>query len=358
MPDRPWLWIRHETRPDEQRAPLVPEDVSQLVDAGLRVTVEESPERALPLRDYVAAGAGTAPAGSWVEAPDDVYVLGLKELPDAPAALRHRHLYFGHAFKGQAGAGALLSRFTAGGGALLDLESLVDGAGRRVAAFGTWAGYAGAALAVLHHRGVLDVPLRPTTRDALDRALVASRTVGRGRDDRVSDEPTRAVVVGALGRSGRGAVAALERAGVATTCWDVAETRDLDRRALLAHDLLVNCVLATEPMPPFVTRTDAEDADRRLSVIADVTCDVGSELNVLPVNTELTTWERPVRRLAEHPPLDVIAIDNLPSLLPVESSRDFSAALSPHLLTLGTGDPVWQRALDIFHRHVGAGATG
>jgi saccharopine dehydrogenase (NAD+, L-lysine-forming) len=52
------------------------------------------------------------------------------------------------------------------------------------------------------------------------------------------------------------------------------------------------------------------------------------------------------------PPLDVTAIDNLPSLLPVESSRDYAAQLLPSLLTLGQIDSgVWGRALAEFQRH-------
>lgn len=47
------------------------------------------------------------------------------------------------------------------------------------------------------------------------------------------------------------------------------------------------------------------------------------------------------------PPLDLIAIDNLPSLLPKESSTDFSAALLPHLLDFG-GAEAWRRDLDLF----------
>jgi saccharopine dehydrogenase (NAD+, L-lysine-forming) len=39
--------------------------------------------------------------------------------------------------------------------------------------------------------------------------------------------------------------------------------------------------------------------------------------------------------------LDVIAIDNLPSLLPRESSDAFSADLLPHLLTLDAPDSAW-----------------
>ena len=60
---------------------------------------------------------------------------GLKELdPDGPD-LRHRHIMFGHAFKGQADGPALLARFARGKGTLLDLEYLTNENGRRVAAF-------------------------------------------------------------------------------------------------------------------------------------------------------------------------------------------------------------------------------
>lgn len=336
MPDMPRLWMRHESRASERRAPLVPEDAAKLVDQGVEITVEESPRRAFPLADYTAAGCRTAPAGSWPEAPADHYVLGLKELPAAPHELRHRHIYFGHAYKGQAGARELLGRFTAGGGALLDLEYLTDDAGRRLAAFGYWAGYVGAALAVLHHRGRLETPLRPTDRPGLDALLGA----GFGGT---------ALVIGALGRSGRGACDALEAAGIAPTRWDVAETRDLDRAALLGHDIVVNTVLTTRPVPPFVTPGDLDDPGRSTAVISDVTCDVTSECNVLPIYDQVTDWDRPVRRLRDGDrPADLIAIDNLPSLLPAESSRAFSAELAPQLARLSDTDPAWARALRTF----------
>ncbi|MFC5954536.1 saccharopine dehydrogenase [Streptomyces pratens] len=341
MSRMPRLWMRHEHRTSERRAPLVPEDAAQLVEQGFHVTVEESAQRAFPLDDYVAAGCRTAPAGSWTAAPADDYILGLKELPEEPSFLTHHHIFFGHAYKQQEGAGELLRRFTAGGGALLDLEYLTDDAGRRVAAFGYWAGYAGAALAVLSHRGRLRTPLRPLDRPGLD-ALLAAGATGAASDGE------RALVIGALGRCGRGACDALATAGIAPTRWDVAETRDLDHKALLSHDLLVNTVLTPCPVPPFLTPADLDDPDRRLSLITDVTCDVTSECNVLPVYDEITAWEHPVRRLRDGggpvPPVNLIAIDNLPSLLPVESSRAFSAELCPQLLRLANSDPVWTRA--------------
>ncbi|KPI27838.1 Saccharopine dehydrogenase (NAD(+), L-lysine-forming) [Actinobacteria bacterium OV320] len=240
------LWLRHEVRTTERRTPVVPDDARRLVEAGVELTVEDSPQRVFPAREYEAVGARIAPAGSWVSAPPEAVVLGLKELPDRPTQLRHRHVFFGHAYKQQPGAAQLLRRFAAGGGALLDLEYLVDDDGRRLAAFGFWAGYLGAALAVLQHRGRLTAPLLPTGKDALDETLRPA----------AGDEAFTALVVGALGRSGRGARAAFATAGAEPTCWDLAETGDLDRPALLAHDVMVNCVLATTPVPPFVREQD------------------------------------------------------------------------------------------------------
>jgi len=346
------LWMRHETRSTERRAPVVPADARRLVSHGIEVTVEASPQRVFPAEAYAEAGCAIAEPGSWPDAPPEAYVLGLKELPDEPAGLVHRHVFFGHAYKDQAGSGTLLRRFAAGGGELLDLEYLTDADGRRLAAFGYWAGYTGAALAVLHHHGRLPSPLQALSKTDLDTRLRCdvrndAAPAGTGPAGRAG-EPA-AIVIGALGRSGRGARAALATAGVSPTCWDVEETRTIDRAALLGHDVLVNAVLTTSPTPPFLTAADVADPARTLSVVADVTCDSTSEYNVLPIYRENTTWQRPVARLHDDPPLDIIAIDNLPSLLPAEASVAFSAELTPQLMTLGAADPAWKRCAAAFH---------
>jgi saccharopine dehydrogenase (NAD+, L-lysine forming) len=343
------LWMRSENRPEESRAPITPDDAGRLVRHGAELTVEESPHRVFPVTAYVAAGVSAAPAGSWVDAPGDCYIIGLKELPERPAGLRHRHIYFGHAYKGQRGSRALLSRFAAGGGMLLDLEYLTSADGRRLAAFGYWAGYAGAALAAAHHGGALAAPLRPGTQRDMDETLRQCRT-GRG---------PRALVIGALGRSGRGACDALAAAGIKPTRWDLAETRVLDREALLSHAILVNTVLSIRPALPFLTKDDFADPRRRLTVAADVSCDVGSPCNLLPVYDTPTTWQDPVRRLtAGPPPLELIAIDNLPALLPVEASTDFSAQLLPHLTELSSVTPPWQRCIAAFTQACRAAGAG
>lgn len=50
-------------------------------------------------------------------------------------------------------------------------------------------------------------------------------------------------------------------------------------------------------------------------------------------------------------PVDVIAIDHLPTLNPRESSEGFANDLLPHLLVLGKS-PVWTRAVELFHSKV------
>jgi saccharopine dehydrogenase (NAD+, L-lysine-forming) len=339
MADSLQLWLRREASVVEERVPVVPGDAAALVSGGIAVTVEESPQRAFPAQAYAAAGCRVVPAGSWPDAPPDAVVVGLKEPSAPPGPLRHRHVFFGHAYKGQAGGHSTLQRFVSGGGTLLDLEAMVDGDGRRVVAFGYWAGYAGAALAVLQHRGALDRPLRSTSRDELDARL------------RGTSGPGWALVIGARGRSGHGAMDALRTAGMPATGWDVEATRTLDHAALLGHDILVNTIVADRPGPPFLTGADLDRPDRALRTVSDVTCDVTSDANRLPVNDKVTTWSEPVRRLHEQPVLDIVAIDNLPSLLPRESSAAFSADLTPYLRGL-PDDPVWARCRARFEEAV------
>jgi saccharopine dehydrogenase (NAD+, L-lysine forming) len=347
------VWIRSESRGTERRAPVVPADVPLLLDAGFEVSVEESPQRIFPVEEYAAVGASVVGEGAWTDAPRETYVLGIKELTDEPASLRHRHIYFAHAFKGQEDARRTLERFRRGGGRLLDIEYLTGEDGKRVVAFGYWAGYVGAALGVLHLAGVLAAPLAPMDKYALDAELEQAGKAGA--------DQLLALVTGARGRSGRGAQRALMTAGIPVTRWDRKETQDLHKQALLGHDLLVNCVVTHTPTTPFVEQADLEH-ERRLRVLADVTCDVTGPTNMLPVNDEITTWQEPVRRLhdgtAEHgsAPLEVIAIDNLPSLLPREASEGFSADLTPHLLGLaeeGGPSAPWRAASRAFDEAMG-----
>lgn len=341
------LWVRAEQRLNEDRVGLTPTGARALLDAGLRVTVENSTTRAIPIDGYRDAGCEIAAENSWPNAPADAIIFGLKELPDDGTPLPHRHIMFGHAFKGQHSGKALLDRFKAGGGTLYDLEYLVDETGRRVAAFGYWAGYAGAAVTLkawaAQHHGQICGPVGayPSKDALLDELQADLNAAGATR-------PT-AIVIGALGRVGAGAADLCEAMGVEVTKWDMAETATGGPfPQILNQDLFLNCIFARPGTPVFVPET-ALDAPRKLTAIGDIACDPDSDYNPVPVYDRATTWAAPALRVADNPVLDVMAIDNLPSMLPAESSDDYAAQLLPSLLTLsdiGTG--VWARAKAVF----------
>ncbi|MEI4234348.1 saccharopine dehydrogenase [Roseovarius sp. D22-M7] len=343
------LWVRAEQRHNEDRVGLTPDGAARLIAHGIRVTVEESRNRAIPIDGYIAAGCEIAPENTWPAAPADAIIFGLKELPEDGTPLRHRHIMFGHAFKGQHAGRRLLARFRAGGGTLYDLEYLVDETGRRVAAFGYWAGFAGAAVSLMawaaQARGGICPPVeRYTGREALLDDLAAGLE---------GNAPPTAIVIGALGRVGTGAADLCEAMSVPVIRWDMAETASGGPfPEILDHDIFLNCIFARPGTPVFVPKS-ALDAPRRLTVIGDVACDPDSDYNPVPVYDAATTWAAPVRRVHDSPPMDVMAIDNLPSLLPVESSHDYADQLLPSLLTLDRLDAgVWARAAATFETHV------
>ena len=345
------LWVRAEQRAHEERVGLTPEGAAALVKAGIRVTVEASSVRAIGIDGYRAAGCEIGVENSWPDAPAEAIVFGLKELPEDGTPLRHRHIMFGHAFKGQPAGRELLKRFKAGGGTLYDLEYLVGEDGRRVAAFGYWAGYAGAAVSLKCWAAQQRVQIcGPVTRYDGKAALLdslAAEFAGLGRP--------RAIIIGALGRVGTGAADCLTAMGVAVTKWDMAETASGGPvPEVLAHEIFLNCILARPGCPVFVPASAKTDA-RALTVIGDIACDPTSDFSPIKVYDRATDWDAPALRVWDAPPLDVTAIDNLPSMLPVESSQDYAGQLLASLLTLGAlEDGVWGRAKVEFDRHVAA----
>ena len=342
------LWVRAEQRAHEERVGLTPEGAAALVKAGLRVSVEQSAARAIPIDGYARAGCEIVAENLWPSAPADAIIFGLKELPEDGTPLHHRHIMFGHAYKGQPSGQVLLKRFAAGGGVLYDLEYLVDETGRRVAAFGYWAGYAGAAVALKcwaaqQGGGIAGAVSTYPGQSAL-LADLRREFQGLGRP--------RAIIIGALGRVGTGAADLCAALDVAVTKWDMAETTAGGPfPEVLRHEIFLNCILARPGCPVFVPAS-ARTAPRQLTVIGDIACDPTSDFSPVKVYDRVTDWSAPALRVHDDPPLDVTAIDNLPSLLPVESSADFAAQLLGSLMTLDRLDAgVWMRARAAFDRN-------
>ncbi|MBT5096026.1 MAG: saccharopine dehydrogenase [Halobacteriovoraceae bacterium] len=355
MPQKRLVWLRHETKPFEERTALSPDGVRRLISKGHQVVVESSPARCFNDADYRAAGAELVLPDSWSSAPYQAIILGLKEVEKNTFPMPHRHIYFGHAYKQQEGAADLLNRFVLGDGRLFDFEFLTDHAGMRVCAFGIWSGFVGTGLALkewaLKKQGQClnqEAPLRPYS-DSENFIFDVKNEL-----ERVAEQP-KILIIGARGRCGRGAQKFLEALKLKATLYSSADT--LNRNTLpeaLEYDIVINAVLLKGAIPPFLT-PELLARERKLSVVVDISCDPNGPHNPLPIYNKETSFQRPVHKLNFGSELSLIAIDHLPSLLPRESSSDFESQFFPHLLEFLSGeieDSPWERSLERFYQTV------
>ena len=350
------IWLRSETKPAEKRTVLPPQHAQQLVAAGFQLTVEESSQSVFDANEYQSAGCEIVSEHSWKQlAPEDAIILGLKELETSDQPLHHRHIHFAHIYKNQSGWKETISRFETGGGRLFDLEFLVDDNARRIAAFGRWAGFAGAGLSILawtnQQRSITPVLDTVTARTDAQSFIEEIRGKLQGLDK------PKVMVIGSLGRCGRGAIELLEAVDAEVVGWDLAETqRGGPFDEILECNLFLNCVFIERQIPPFITREMLQTSTRKLNVICDVSCDPYGDYNPIPIYDQCTTFENPVLNIVDgENPINLIAIDHLPSLLPRESSEDFCDQLIPFLLQLDSLDArVWKRAGDLFDSKLAA----
>jgi saccharopine dehydrogenase (NAD+, L-lysine-forming) len=173
----------------------------------------------------------------------------------------------------------------------------------------------------------------------------------------------KALVIGALGRCGRGAVDLFRKIGLKEdniVKWDLDETaKGGPFQEILDVDIFINCIYLTTPIPPFLSREQIHSVGnaRRLSVVVDVSCDTTNPNNPIPIYTTNTTFPEPTVAAdidVGSPPLQVISIDHLPTLLPREASEQFSADLLPSLLEFPNRERarVWMDAKKLYEKKV------
>ncbi|CAH3183546.1 unnamed protein product [Porites lobata] len=390
------LWLRSEPKMSEHRTALTPAKCKELVSAGtllcndayallnmapwFQITVENSKDRIFKDEEYARInGVSMAPEGSWVYAPKDTFILGIKELAESDSSIPQTHIYFAHAYKvsiqfllsksciylriisiysvNQDGWVDLLNRFIKGGGKILDVEYMTDDSNRRlVATFPHLAGFSGMAVGLkawclqqLRHVSTYSYFLSPPSMPSLEpydneKVLVNDvkmmlQNVAKAKG--LPDCHPRIVVIGALGRCGKGALDMAYKVGIPSTHiakWDINETKAGGPfEEIVQYDIFVNNIKLTKKIPPFLTRKVLDTDQRNLSVVVDVSCDVSNPNNPLPFLDSITTFQNPSRRLQLSnctKPLDLVAIDNLPSLLPRESTVLFADSITPYLLKL------------------------
>ncbi|RUP47188.1 Saccharopine dehydrogenase-domain-containing protein, partial [Jimgerdemannia flammicorona] len=194
----------------ERRAPLTPEAVERLIkETGARVYVQPSTKRVFKDEKYVKAGATIQEDLS----PADI-ILGIKEVPIPSLLPDKTYMYFSHTHKGQHYNMPMLQNVldkVKGWGLnhdpfmhlalvtqnvrLIDYELMTDAKGKRVIAFGKFAGYAGMIdgfhglgnrlLGLEHSTPFLNIAMSHTYR-----SLASARLAVQAAGNAITDEGT------------------------------------------------------------------------------------------------------------------------------------------------------------------------
>jgi len=310
--------IRKEFRKNEQRTPLTPLDCNILIKRkNITIYVERSNNRCF--NDTMYRDNGCILIDSIHDKSNDlsqVLIIGLKELDITNDIIfSYQHMYFSHTFKNQLGFDIILNKFRSNGGSIYDMEYFTDSNNKRLIAFGFYAGIAGAFLGLLQYKtkmitGSNIINCKPfnSLEEMLQKFITYNITI----------HPTIAII--GNGRCAKGCIKLLEILNLKYTVY----TREMSKTNLINSTIILNCIQSNEMIPPFITHDTLKNFTK-LKVIVDISCDYNNINNPLPIYNECSTFENPIIKINDT--VDLISIDNLPSLLPRESSKEFSKNL-------------------------------
>ena len=312
--------IRREYKINEFRTPLVPSDCKKCADIGLTIYVEKSTQRCIPDKDY--ENNGCIIVEDFTElglSKNETLIIGLKELDyNNPKLLPWCHLYFTHIFKNQLGSKEIIEKLENSGSIIYDYEYFLNKIKKRVISFGFWAGFIGTAI------GLLQYYFKSINQDI--------KNLKPYQDASILFEEVEYFkhffiklsigIIGVNGQCGRGSRFILERLGLPNIH---GYSRASDITHLKQHHIIINCIkLLPDDNTIFISEEQLPKFDK-LSVIIDISCDVNAKNNPIQLKYQATTFEAPIYKINDK--VDIIAIDNLPSLLPKDSSEEFSGKL-------------------------------
>ena len=395
------LLIRAEDKnPWERRAPLVPEDLKEIIQrTGLTAYLQKSEKRFFPENDYVSAGARVCDDMT----PGEV-ILGIKEIPEEKLLDHKTYAFFSHTIKGQKENMPMLKKILQGGSTLIDYERVVDSQGRRQIFFGNYAGHAGT-LNILHlmgayweHHGIAS-PFAHAKRamqyGSVKQAQRHMVEIGRNIEKHGLSDKISPLVIGIMGYGNvaKGAQEILDclpvnfidpdnlpefiESGTANSnqvhisvfkeehlvrhrknspfdLQDYYKKPENYQAALEKYlpylSILINAIYWDSRYPRLVTWEslkrlyESSDAPK-LCGIADITCDVGGsiECNVKTTNSGMPAYlcnpmDRSITDGHKGEGIVLLAIDNLPAELPNDASRFFSNQLKAFIGNLINAD--------------------
>lgn len=359
--------IREEKTPPDSRVALTPEQCAYLIkEKAIDLVIQPSRKRCFPNENYLALGVPMAEDLS-----DRDVLIGVKEVPINCLIPNKTYFFFSHTIKEQPYNQKLLQAIVEHDIRLIDYEVLTDDRGRRLIAFGKFAGMVGA------HNGIMTYGTRTglytlkRMKDCLD--YEEAKSIYR----KLSLPPIRVVLTGS-GRVGKGAALVLDDMGIqqvspeeylnksfdhavytVLNCVDYARRKDgsaFDKKTFYeeptlfessfapyaqSSDLMINGIYWDNDAPAFFSLEDMRAPDFNLKVIADVTCDI-APVSSIPSTIKASTIAKPVFGFNPHTEeedlpyqekvVDMMTIDNLPNELPRDASKAFGEQFIEYIL--------------------------
>lgn len=337
------IYIRKEINSKELRAPLVPSDVKKLIDLDYCVIVQSSPFRFFHDDEYENSGAIITNLEWYNEKFNDYLIIGIKELDNLDKLNSHTHLYFSHSYKNQNGSEQILIQFKNSKSKLYDFEYFLNQIDTRLISFGYYAGYVGGILGLAQYF----LKLSNSNLDKLNPYKTTNNLLNIVNIKLLNEINTnykiKVGLIGPKGKTGQGVCDVLKYFGIEYE----PIYRQTSKNNLIYYDILYNCICLNPEQNEIWF--DSNTKFKKNIIIVDISCDCTKPNNPIKIYSSPTNWDNPIYKPNEF--TDIIAIDNLPSLLPSDSSIYFSNILI-NLLTNSEYTYSWEKNLNIFENKI------
>jgi alanine dehydrogenase len=332
----------------------------------VRIIVESSPDRCYSDAEYLAEGIDVVNDMSACDV-----LLGVKEVPIDHLINGKTYFFFSHTKKLQAYNRPLMQAFIAKKIRMIDYECLTHTDGQRILGFGFFAGVVGAHNGILtfgKKHGLYNLPQAHEIKNYAELlafydhlklpnfkiAVTGSGKVTSGILEIMSHLDIQSIEPGDfISKEYNYPVYTHLKGGY---LYQHKVTKSYNREEFHLHpekyeslfqqylpytDLLLNGIYWDKKIPRLFEKTDVQNVDFRMSVVADITCDTDGSV---PINVGSSTIADPVygidkRTLSKVAPfqdssdvIDVMAVDNLPNELPRDASKYFGAHFEKYIL--------------------------
>jgi len=330
------LYIRKEVNENEYRTPLTPHDLANLIKQGWTVYVESSDNRIYKDDEYSKIGCIVTKNKWYNNEYNKGIIVGLKELTNLDKLYNHIHIYFSHSYKNQINSKYILERFKESNSILYDFEFFIDDNNKRLITFGYYAGYVGCCL------GILQYFTKKRTKENIKNLKPWKLKIDVINDIKnIYEKNILVAVIGANGRCGSSVCKVLDMLEISYVKYN----RNDKKTRLEYYDIIYNCITLDVELNE--TWIDMNTFFIKPITIVDISCDNSKINNPIKLNNQSTSWKEPV--ITYNSNIDIISIDNLPSLLPKESSDDFSMIFYQLLITFNIKtNKIWENNKNIF----------